>query len=155
MRRLAGNQAAELVYPTPRGSGADIIQQQLIICHCEPVWPSGGAAALDWLWSRGTSVRIRFGFPFSSKVVVCGHWLVTLSLTINETLKLLWSLPILMQAGSHWLWWVSVAIVIWSPSTPPYPLFPAPNKDVKHWPCLLYLPYSSKKSVAVQISITD
>ena len=31
------------------------------------------------------------------KVVVCGHGLVTLSLTINETLKWLSSLPILMQ----------------------------------------------------------
>ena len=42
------------------------------------------------------SVRIRFGSPFSSKVVVCGHCLVTLSLTIIETLKWLSSLPILM-----------------------------------------------------------
>ena len=33
---------------------------------------------------RGTSVRIRFGCPFSSKVVVCGHCLVTLSLTIMK-----------------------------------------------------------------------
>ena len=48
------------------------------------------------LVSRGTSVRIRFGSPFSSKVVVCGHCLVTLSLTINEILKWLSSLPILM-----------------------------------------------------------
>ena len=39
----------------------------------------------------------RFGSPFFSKVVVCGHCLVTLSLTINETLKWLSSLPILMQ----------------------------------------------------------
>ena len=39
----------------------------------------------------------RFGSPFSSKVVVCGHGLVTLSRTINETLKRLSSLPILMQ----------------------------------------------------------
>ena len=31
------------------------------------------------------------------KVVVCGHGLVTLSITINETLKWLSSLPILMQ----------------------------------------------------------
>ena len=31
--------------------------------ECEPVW----------MVSRGTSVRIRFGSPFSSKVVVCGH----------------------------------------------------------------------------------
>ena len=47
--------------------------------------------------SRGTSVRIRFGSPFSSKVVVCG-----LSLTINETLKWLASLPILMQESFWW-----------------------------------------------------
>ena len=51
----------------------------------------------DLAVSRGTSVRIRFGSPFSSKVVVCGHCLVNLSLTINETLKWLSSLPILMQ----------------------------------------------------------
>ena len=47
--------------------------------------------------SERISVRYRFGTPFSSKVVVCGHGLVTLSLTINETLKWLPSLPILMQ----------------------------------------------------------
>ena len=41
------------------------------------------------------SVPFHFGSPFSSKVVVCGHCLVTLSLTINETLKWLSSLPIL------------------------------------------------------------
>ena len=57
----------------------------------EPVWPSGK------LVSGRTSVRYRFGSPFSSKVVVCGHVLVTLSLTVNETLKWLSSLPILMQ----------------------------------------------------------
>ena len=49
------------------------------------------------LVSRGTSVRIRFGSPFSSKVVVCGHCLMTKFLTINETLKWLSTLPILMQ----------------------------------------------------------
>jgi len=36
------------------------------------------------LVSGGISVRIRFGSPFSSKVVVCGHCLVTLSLTIMK-----------------------------------------------------------------------
>ena len=36
------------------------------------------------------------------KVVVCGHRLVTLSLTINETLKWLSSLPILMQESFWW-----------------------------------------------------
>ena len=37
-----------------------------------------------------------------SFVVVCGHHLVTLSLTINETLKWLSSLPILMQESFWW-----------------------------------------------------
>ena len=54
------------------------------------------------LVSRGTSVRIHFGSPFSSKVVICGHCLVTLSLTINVTLKWLSSLPILMQVSFWW-----------------------------------------------------
>ena len=49
---------------------------------CEPVWPSG--KALGWYRSRGTSVRIRFGSSFFLKVVVCGHCLVTLSLTIMK-----------------------------------------------------------------------
>ena len=48
------------------------------------------------------SVRTRFGSLFSSKVVVCGHCPVTLSLTINETLKWLSSLPILMQESFWW-----------------------------------------------------
>ena len=46
---------------------------------------------------RGTSVRVPFGSPFSSKVVVRGHCLVTLFLTFNETLKWLSLLSILMQ----------------------------------------------------------
>ena len=37
----------------------------------------------------------------SSKVVACGHCLVTLSLTINETLKWLTELPILMQGAGR------------------------------------------------------
>jgi len=49
------------------------------------------------LVSGRTSVRYRFGSPFSSKIVVCGQCLVTLSLTINETITWLSSLPILMQ----------------------------------------------------------
>ena len=51
---------------------------------------------------RRTSVLFHFGSPFSSKVVVCGYCLVTLSLTINETLKWLSSLPILMQESFWW-----------------------------------------------------
>ena len=49
------------------------------------------------LVSRGTSVQFHhFGFPLSSKVVICGHCLVTLSFTITETLKWLSSLPVLI-----------------------------------------------------------
>ena len=36
-----------------------------------------------------------------TKVVACGHCLVTLSLTINETLKWLSSLPTLMQESFY------------------------------------------------------
>ena len=46
---------------------------------CEPVWPSGKQKGLG-------STPLRLSFLFR-KVVVCGHCLVTLSLTINETLK--------------------------------------------------------------------
>ena len=48
----------------------------------EPVWPSGRVN--HWLVSRGTSVRICFGSPFTSKAVVSGHCLVTLSFTIMK-----------------------------------------------------------------------
>ena len=56
------------------------------------------------LVSRRTSVRFRLGSPFSSKRLwfVCGHCLVTLSLTITATLKWLSSLPILMQESFWW-----------------------------------------------------
>ena len=46
------------------------------------------------------SIPLRLSFLFK-KVVVCGHCLVTLSLTINETLNWLSSLPILMHE-SFW-----------------------------------------------------
>ena len=85
---------------------------------CEPVWPSGKA-----------SVRIRFGSPFSSKVVVCGHCLVTLSLTIYETLKRHLSLPILMHES--FMWWQCSDRYINSLSPDlqtPSPLLPVPNK---------------------------
>ena len=42
------------------------------------------------------------GSPFSSKVVVCGHSLVTLSLANNDTLKWFSSLPILKQESFWW-----------------------------------------------------
>ena len=47
------------------------------------------------------SIQLRLSFLFK-KVVVCGHYLVTLSLTINQTVKWFSSLPILMQES---LWW--------------------------------------------------
>ena len=69
-------------------------------------------------------VRICFGSPFSSKVVVCGHCLVTLSLTINETLKWFSLLPILMQE-SFWWWQCGDRYIIYLSPPPPYPLLPA------------------------------
>ena len=91
--------------------------------------------AVSW----GTSVRIRFGSPFSSKVVVCGHCLMTLSLTINETLKWLSSLPILMQV-SFWWWQCSDRYTVSLFPPLPYPFTPfspslislVVSVDVKH-----------------------
>ena len=69
------------------------------VSRSEPVWRSG--KALVGLVSRGTSVGFSFGSPLSSKVVVgCGHRLVALSFTVNDTLKSLSPLPILMQNHS-------------------------------------------------------
>ena len=48
----------------------------------------------------GMSVRVRFDSPLSSKIVVYGHCLVILPLTIIATLKWLTLLPILMQNHS-------------------------------------------------------
>ena len=106
---------------------------------CEPVWPSG--KALLRLVSRRTSVRIRFGSHFSSKVEVCGHCLVTLSLTISETLKWLSSLPTFMQE-SFWRWQCSDRYIIclsphlhtpFSPSVISHMV----SVDVKHYVYLL------------------
>ena len=61
-------------------------------------------------------------------LVVCGHGLVTLSLTINETLKWLSSLPILMQK-SFWWWQCSDRYIYTLPlPPPPYPLFSHPPR---------------------------
>ena len=61
-----------------------------------------GLAVRRWAGKQKDSVRICFGSPFSSEVVVCGHCLVTLSFTINETLKWLSSLPVLMHESFWW-----------------------------------------------------
>ena len=62
------------------------------------IWPSSKARMV----SRRTSARVRLGPPLSSKGVVCGHCLVTLFLTANQSLKCISSLPILIQ---EWFWW--------------------------------------------------
>ena len=48
----------------------------------EPVWPSG--KALGWE-ADDVGSSPRFGCPLFSKVVVCGHCVVTLPLTANQT----------------------------------------------------------------------
>ena len=60
--------------------------------RCELVWSSGKAGKQKDLGL----ILLQLSFLFK-KVVVCGHGLVTLSLTINEMLKWLSLLPILMQ----------------------------------------------------------
>ena len=57
--------------------------------------------------SGRTTVRIRFACPFSSHRLwfvdtVFINFFVTLSITINETLAWLSSLPILMQVSFWW-----------------------------------------------------
>ena len=57
-----------------------------------------GHAVRRWAGKRKDlgSIQLRLSFLFK-KVVVCGHCLVTLSFTINETLKWLPPLPIIVQ----------------------------------------------------------
>ena len=107
------------------------------------------ASLAEWqgvsLVSRGTSVQICFGSPLSSKVVVCWHCLVTLSLTINETLKCLLSLPTLMHE-SFWWWQCSDRYIIslFPHLHTPFPPFSSSlislvvSVDVKHQVYLLY-----------------
>ena len=65
----------------------------------ELVWPSGKALAGKQRDVGSNPFRLSFLFK---GVVVCGHCLLTSSLTINETLKWLSPLPILMQESSWW-----------------------------------------------------
>ena len=117
--------------PIPRSwAGRTHYTIDLYICPCitllasEPVWPSG--KALGWYWSRRTSVRHRFGSPFSSERL----WFVNTVLWLcpsrpTETLKWLSSLPILMQE-SFWWWQCSDRYVIFlfpylhTPFPPPF-----------------------------------
>ena len=54
-------------------------------------WPNG--KALGW-YAEEPRFESASALLFSSKVVICGRCLVTLSLTVNETVKWLSSLPI-------------------------------------------------------------
>ena len=80
----------------------------IIICDiCDPLWQKW--AGLAWWLTRSAGKRKgvgsipSFGSPFSSKNVIYGLCLVTLPCTIiNETLKWLTSLPILMRKS---IWW--------------------------------------------------
>ena len=91
---------------------------------------------LHWKQKGLGSIPLRLYFLFK-KVVVCGQFVVILSLTINETLKWPSSLPIIMQE-SFWWWQCSNRYIIISslfppPSIPPSPLFPVPN--ISNKPC--------------------
>ena len=65
-------------------------RRSVVMNKCETVWPSGKAT--DWKADDVGSIP-RFGSPFSSKVVVCGHRLLIWPLAINE---------ILFKSGSHY-----------------------------------------------------
>ena len=82
--------------PSPTGAGWVIALSSSSIDLSEPVWPSGEALG------EVPRFESALGSPFSSKVEVCGHCLVTLFLTIYDTLKWLSSLPILMQESFWW-----------------------------------------------------
>ena len=75
---LASHPAGQRTYTGTAG-----LQTRFSLCS-QPLWPSGKALRLV---SERTQVRFRFGCSLSSKVVVCGHCLVTSSLTSNETLR--------------------------------------------------------------------
>ena len=78
--------------------------------------------------SRGTSVRFRFGSPFSSKVVVCGHCLVTLSLTIMKHKNGSHLLSILTQESFRWWQCSDRYIISLFIPTPHHHLLPVPNR---------------------------
>ena len=88
--------------------------------------------------------RYNTNSPLSSNVVVWGHCFVTLSFTINETLKWLSSLPTLMQKSSWWWQCCDRHIISLSPhfQTPFPPFSPSLislvlSVDVKHHVYLL------------------
>ena len=60
----------------------------------------GGGEGTERTKTEKTPQYLKTGWDRKPKN--CGHCLVTLSLTINETLKWLSSLPILMQKSFWW-----------------------------------------------------
>ena len=60
------------------------------------MWPSGKPHEVGKQKNLG-SILLRLSFLFKKAVVQYGHCVATLFLTINETLKWLSSLPMLMQ----------------------------------------------------------
>ena len=69
--------------------------------------------------------------------MVCGHCLVTLYLTINETLKCLSSLPVLMQESFRWRRCSDGYIISLFPHLRPSLISLVISVDVKH---LVYFP---------------
>ena len=121
--------------------------QNLKPWSCEPVWPSG--KALGTMVSGRTSVRYRFGTPFSSKRLWFVDTVLWLCLSLpTETLKWLSSLPILMQE-SFWWWQCSDRYIIsLSPHLhTPFPHFSPSlvsrtvSVDVKHHVYLTLKPF--------------
>ena len=106
--------------------------------YSEPVWPSG--KALGRLVSGRTSVRYRFGSPFSSKRL----WFLDTVLWLwpslpTEISKWLSSLPILMHRSFWWWQYSDRYMISLSPHLhTPFPLFSPSlicrmvSVDVKH-----------------------
>ena len=84
-----------------------------------------GLAVMHWASKqKGISLIPLWLSLLFKKVVICRHCLVTLSLTINETLKWLLPLPILMKE-SFWWWQCSnryINIIYNLPVPPPSPI---------------------------------
>ena len=70
-------------------------------CIISPFPPSPKTASYLLTPFSPSIISLMVSFRFK-KVVACGHCLLTLSLTINETLKCLSSLCILMQESFWW-----------------------------------------------------
>ena len=102
-------------------------------CRWGQVWPNSGEERKKRRRKGREQRRVGRTVAETVKVVVCGRCLVTLSLTINETLKWLSSLPTLIHK-SFWWWQCSDRYTISPPpphhhphptSIPPSPFSPS------------------------------